>query len=141
MTPPLDRIPLSEETGKDRWNKSVQIERLMLKLRDLAVRATYRGNADIATPAEFDQWAKDLRRGRMSIIGSIKRFCDLIDQRHMGEPGRQLKREAAAFVQEYIDISVGAWDITQQPINTRAVDIKPTKTHVVLYSKFLSRRA
>ncbi len=131
MTTPTQQIPLSETPGKTAWIKSVQVERIMLQLRALAVEATYRGSADVPMPAELEMWAKDLRRGRMHVAGSMTRFIQLLERRNMGIEGRRIALEATKLVEAYIDIALPA----------AAPDVKPTRTHVVLYSKFLNRSA
>jgi len=141
MHTPTDDIPLSGLTGKERWNRSVQIERLMLNLRDIACRATYRSNSPLATPAEFEAWSKDLRKGRMSIIGSFKRFVDLIEQRRLGAQGRQLAEEAWSVAYEYMDMLLPADAPKAEAKNTVDVDISSETRRVRLanYGKALDR--
>jgi hypothetical protein len=134
MTTPSRSIPLSHDaptiTGKDRWTRSVEIERVMLGLRGPAVTATYRGSADVPTAGEFEMWAKDLRRGRASIVGSVIRFVRLVEQREMGEEGRQIALEAYRLIGEYIDLALPS-----------SVAQKAPRTHVVQYNKLARRRA
>jgi hypothetical protein len=132
-TSPKD-IPLSHDapttTGKDRWTRSVEIERVMIGLRGLAVSASYRGNANVPTAGEFEMWAKDLRRGRASIVGSVVRFVRLVEQREMGEEGRRIALEAYRLIGEYIDLALPA-----------SASQKAPQSHVVQYNKLARRRA
>jgi hypothetical protein len=134
MTSPGKDIPLSHDapttTGKDRWTRSVEIERVMLGLRGLAVTATYRGSADVPTAGEFEMWAKDLRRGRASIVGSVIRFVRLVEEREMGEEGRQIALEAYRLIGEYIDLALPS-QVTQ----------KGPRTRLVHYSRLSNRSA
>jgi hypothetical protein len=134
MTTPRKDIPLSHDapttTGKDRWTRSVEIERVMLGLRGLAVSASYRGNAQVPTAGEFEMWAKDLRRGRASIVGSVVRFVRLVEQREMGEEGRRIALEAYRLIGEYIDLALPASEAYKAP-----------RTRVVHYTKLSNRSA
>jgi hypothetical protein len=118
-----DRIPLPSTTGKERWNKSVKLERILLELRALAVNATLRCNADKPSPAEFEMWAKDLRRGRMNVAGSVIRFLKLIEQREMGAEGRRIALQVNDLLQQYIDILLPADAEIATADNTVDVDI------------------
>ena len=114
----------------------------MLRVRELAVRASYRGNAELATPAEFQMWAKDLRRGRANFFGGLIRFFELVDRREMGDEARAIKAEAIALAAEFADLNAPRSDIHQQPANTRAVDISSetrAARGVVQYGKLQGR--
>jgi hypothetical protein len=123
MIPPRNQIPLSEETGKDRWNRSAELTRLEYEMRALAVAATLRCNSPVPTADEFQMWAKDLRRGRMSVAGSVVRFLRLIEQREMGADGRRIALEVTALLERYIDILLPPDAPKAEPVNTVDVDI------------------
>jgi hypothetical protein len=136
-----DRIPLPEQTGLERWHKSVALERILLELRAVAVSATLRSSAPMPTPEEFQMWAKDLRRGRNNVAGSVVRFLDLIQRREMGTEGRRIALQVSDLLQQYIDIALPATGEKPTQTNTRAVDISSETRAVRLQSKISSRGA
>lgn len=123
MIPPRQEIPLSEGTGKDALKKSALLTRLEYEMRALAVNATLRCNAPVPTADEFQMWAKDLRRGRMSVAGSVVRFLRLIEQREMGAEGRRIALELTTLLQRYIDVLLPASSARTEPKHTTDVDI------------------
>ena len=99
--------PLPAPSGTERWQRSVARERILQELHAIALEGTLRSNADIPTPEQFDAWAKDLRRGRLSIPGGMVRWIELLRRRHHPE-ARALALRVNALVLELIDLELPA---------------------------------
>lgn len=99
----LSSIPHSQErptTGKHRWNRLVELERITGEMRALVLQATTNPRA---TLPEFYDWAHDLRRGRTNILGGFLRLVETMERRGMGLAGRQIAEGLLALAYEYMD--------------------------------------
>lgn len=87
--------------GKASWRRAVEAERIRLEIREIVRLGTDRPGSHI--PAEFHDWANDLRRGRTNVIGGFFRFVDVVERRGMGLVGRRLVLRLLDLAREYVD--------------------------------------
>ena len=104
MTP--TGTPLSAPTtGTERWQRSVARERILQELHALALDGTLRSTAPLPTPEEFEAWAKDLRRSRLSIPGGFIRWMELLRKRHHPR-ARELSQRVLDLMQQLLDLDL-----------------------------------
>lgn len=99
-------IPLPEPpTGKERWAYSVARERILQEMHALALDGTLRPNAPLPTPREFEAWATDLRRGRLSVAGGFPRWVRLLNEREHPD-ARRLAEMMLELMRRLMDLEL-----------------------------------
>lgn len=104
MTPTGTPLPAAA-TGTERWQRSVARERILQELHALALDGTLRSTAPLPTPEEFEAWAKDLRRSRLSIPGGFIRWTELLRKRHHPR-ARELGQRVLDLMQQLLDLDL-----------------------------------
>src|SRR5512146_1204667 len=82
-----------------------QHEAIKQEAHACALAGTQRSAAEKPVPEAWKGWSRDLRRGRLSVLGGFFRFVDLMAARDM-LGGRKLALALLALGREYVDMAL-----------------------------------